>query len=274
MNTMHDTSAFTLYRGDRPLLISLPHVGTEIPPDAQARLRPEALRVVDTDWHLDILYAFARDLGASMLVPRYSRYFIDLNRPPENQPMYPGLNNSELCPTRAFTGEPLYRDPLMVPDEAEVQRRIGQSWGPYHQALEAELQRLHQTHGHAVLFDGHSIKGELPWLFEGSLPDLNLGTVDASSCANSLRSQLSQLLASQTAYSHVVDGRFKGGYITRHYGQPARGIHAVQLEMAWRCYMRDEVGEGSPVQIDAQRQAQLTPLLHQLLQTLLSWRPQ
>ncbi len=271
MSTSQDPS-FTLHRGRQPLLISLPHVGTEIPLDQQGRLRPEALQVPDTDWHLETLYAFAKALGASMLVPRYSRYLIDLNRPPENQPMYPGVNNTALCPTRAFSGQALYRDG-QAPDAAEVQRRIIHHWQPYHQALAGELQRLQQNHGHAILFDGHSIKGELPWLFEGSLPDLNLGTVNGASCAASVREQLAQVLARQRGYSQVVDGRFKGGYITRHHGQPERGIHAVQLEMAWRCYVHDDVDTAPPPHIDPQRQADITPLLHELLQTLLQWSP-
>ena len=270
--TASPEATFQLHRGQRPLLVSLPHVGTEIPLDQQSRFRAEALQVADTDWHLEALYAFARELGASVLVPRYSRYLIDLNRPPENQPMYPGVNNTELCPTRAFSGEAIYCDGR-APDDAEVQRRITHHWLPYHQALSDELQRLHKTHGHAILFDGHSIKGELPWLFEGSLPDLNLGTVNGASCAPGLREQLAQVLARQTRYSQVVDGRFKGGYITRHHGQPAHGIHAVQLEMAWRCYMRDDAGEASPYQIDPQRQAEITPVLQELLQTLLRWSP-
>lgn len=265
--------SFTLHRGHGPVLISLPHVGTEIPLDLQEHLVPAALQVPDTDWHLETLYAFSKDLGASLLVPRYSRYLIDLNRPPQNEPMYPGANNTELCPTRAFTGEPLYREGR-TPDAAAVAQRIDLAWRPYHQALADELERLRQLHGHAVLFDGHSIKGELPWLFEGSLPDLNLGTASGTSCADELREQLTQVLAGQSRYSQVVDGRFKGGYITRHYGRPAQGIHAVQLEMAWRCYMRDEPTPVSNYRIDPQRQAEVTPVLNELILTLMHWRPQ
>ncbi len=263
-------ATFTLHPGRTPLLVSLPHVGTEIPADQRARYRPEALRVDDTDWHLETLYAFAKDLGAGLLVPRYSRYLVDLNRPPENQPMYPGANNTGLCTTRAFTGEPIYLDGR-EPDEAEVQRRVTHYWRPYHRALADELGRLRATHGHAVLFDGHSIKGELPWLFEGSLPDLNLGTAGGASCAPSLREALGRVLAGQDRYSQVVDGRFKGGHITRHYGQPSSGVHAVQLEMAWRCYMDDAA---PPYAIDPRRQAAVTPVLRDLIKALLAWRPQ
>src|SRR5438093_3583731 len=219
---------FTLHRGSRPLLVSLPHVGTVIPDELRGAYVERALHVEDTDWYLEALYAFVRELGASLLVPRLSRYVIDLNRPPENGPMYPGANNTELCPTRFFTGDPLYRDGA-APTDAEVARRIEQYWRPYHAALRDELARLKQTHGHAVLFDGHSIKARLPWLFEGDLPALNLGTAAGTSCAPALRTALAGVLEGQRRYSQVVDGRFKGGYITRHYGRPDDRVHAVQL---------------------------------------------
>ena len=262
------TDSFSLYPGDGPLLVSMPHVGTLIPPDLQAGLVERALQVEDTDWHLEALYGFVRESGAGLLVPRYSRYVIDLNRPSENTPMYAGSNNTELCPTRFFTGEPLYRAG-MEPDGAQIAHRITRYWGPYHGALEAELTRLRQAHGHAMLFDVHSIHSELPWLFEGRLPDLNLGTANASSCAASLRSALAQLLAAQPTFSQVVDGRFKGGHITRHYGRPTQGWHAVQLEMCWRCYME----ESPPYVLDAGRADRVRPLLQDLVSTMLAWRP-
>ena len=257
---------FILYRGTTALLVSLPHVGTVIPDDIAARLRPHALAVPDTDWHLERLYAFARDeLGASVIVPRFSRYCIDLNRPPENTPMYAGANNTELCPTRDFTGAALYRDGA-APDDAEVARRLQRYWRPYHDALAEELARLKAAHGHALLFDGHSIKSELPWLFDGRLPDLNLGTASGASCEPALRDALAAVLATQGRYTHVVDGRFKGGYITRRYGRPAEGVQAVQLEMCWRCYMP----EAPPYAYDAQRAAGVQPLLRDLLAAMLA----
>jgi N-formylglutamate deformylase len=262
---MSEEDVFTLHRGGRPLLISLPHVGTLIPDDIAPGLRPHALAVEDTDWHLDTLYAFAGELGASLLVPRLSRYCIDLNRPPENTPMYAGSNNTELCPTRAFTGEPLYRAGE-APDDAEVARRLRLYWRPYHEALATELARLKAVHGHAVLFDAHSIRSELPWLFEGRLPDLNLGTASGASCSDALRNALAAVLAAQTRFAHVVDGRFKGGYITRQYGRPAEGVHAVQLEMCWCCYM----DEAPPFEFDAARAAAVLPLLRRLVETLLA----
>ena len=258
---------YTLHRGHTPLLLSLPHVGTRIPPDLQPRYVVRASALEDTDWHLAALYGFARDLGASILVPLHSRWVIDLNRPPENTPMYPGVNNTELCPTRFFTGDALYQ-PGQAPDEAEVQQRLATCWRPYHDALAAELARLKAQHGHALLWDGHSIRSQLPWLFDGRLPDLNMGTANASSCSPSLRESLMQVLAGQSAFSHVTDGRFKGGYITRQYGRPADGLQAVQLEICWSTYM----AEDPPWALAPERVARLTPVLHALLQTMLDWR--
>jgi N-formylglutamate deformylase len=264
---MNDTVC-TLHRGSTPLLVSLPHVGTRIPPALQPLYTERALQVEDTDWYLDRLYAFAADLGASLLVPRFSRYVIDLNRPSDNRPMYAGRNNTELCPTRHFTGEPIYRAG-QAPDDAEIARRVCACWQPYHDALQGELERLRATHGHAVLFDSHSIKSELPWLFEGTLPHMNLGTVDGHSCSPGLRDALAAVLAAQADYSHVVDGRFKGGHITRQYGRPQHGVHAVQLEMCWRAYM----DETPPYRWHEARAAEVTPLLRRLVLAMRDWLP-
>ncbi len=260
---------FTLQRGSTPLLVSLPHVGTVIPDDQRSRYVERALAVEDTDWYLDVLYAFVRDLGASLIVPRHSRYVIDLNRPPEDAPMYAGVNNTELCPTRFFTGEPLYRDG-MAPNATEVTRRRETYWRPYHAALDAELARLKAQHGHAILFDGHSIKSEQPWLFEGRLPDMNLGTASGTSCAPSLRTALVAVLEGQASFTQVADGRFKGGHITRSRGRPHEGVHAVQLEMCWSTYMAEE----PPYQVDPARAARLAPVLRGLVQAMLAWRPE
>jgi len=265
---MDSGDVFTLHKGTQPLLVSVPHVGTMLPDDQRERYVERALGFEDADWYMAALLGFVRSLGASLIVPRYSRYLIDLNRPRENAPMYPGVNNTELCPTRFFTGDPLYRDGC-APDDAEIERRITAYWLPYHDALRGELGRIRDVHGHVVLFDGHSIKSELPWLFEGRLPDLNLGTAGGTSCAASLRSALSRVLAAQALYTHVVDGRFKGGHITRHYGKPDQSIHAVQLEMCWSCYM----AERAPYELDSQRTARLLPVLHALVHTMLRWGP-
>jgi N-formylglutamate deformylase len=265
---MHEEPTYTLHRGHSPLLVSMPHVGTHIPAALHTHYTEQALQVADTDWHLDQLYDFVRAMGASLIVPRVSRYVIDLNRPPENTPMYAGANNTELCPTRSFHGEPLYRAGH-APDAAEIERRRAAYWQPYHDALHAELTRLHAQHGHATLLDAHSIQSVLPWLFEGVLPDLNLGTASGGSAAPPLREALSKVLQSQDRFTQVVDGRFKGGHITRHYGRPAQGWHAVQLEMCWKCYMV----EAPPYAIDPARAAQLQPVLQSLVRTLIDWRP-
>jgi N-formylglutamate deformylase len=259
---------FTLHRGGAPLVVSMPHVGTGIPAELRGDYVPAALDVPDTDWHLDALYAFARDRGASVIVPRLSRYVIDLNRPGDDRPMYAGANNTGLCPTRSFDGEPIYRAGR-EPDAAEIARRRHAYWQPYHDALADELARVKSRHGHVVLFDAHSIRSELPWLFEGKLPDLNLGTASGESCAPSLRDALGGVLASQSRYTHVVDGRFKGGHITRHYGRPRAGVHAVQLEMCWSCYMR----EAPPWVVDAARAGALAPVLASLVDAMLAWHP-
>jgi N-formylglutamate deformylase len=231
---------FTLHRGTAPLLVSVPHDGTLVPDDIAARLTDEARRVPDTDWHIARLYAFARELGASMIVPAYSRYVVDLNRSEDDVSLYPGQNTTGLCPLVRFTGDPVYRDG-MEPDEAEVRDRVDRYWRPYHAALQAELARLHAAHGRVLLWEGHSIKGELPFLFEGRLPDFNLGTAGGASCAPALQARLERVLSAHAKqHDFVVNGRFKGGHITRHYGDPGNGVDAVQLETSQRVYMDED----------------------------------
>jgi N-formylglutamate deformylase len=232
-------TVFTLHEGDAPLLVSLPHDGSDIPPALAARMTEGACRAPDTDWHVSRLYAFARELGASVLVPRHSRYVVDLNRPPDDASLYPGQNTTGLCPAVRFSGEPVYREGE-APDPAEVAARVERYWRPYHDALETELRRLRARHGRVVLWEGHSIRGECPFLFEGRLPDLNLGTADGRSCAPELQERLTAVLQGQQRYDWVVNGRFKGGYITRHYGDPAHGVDAVQLEISQRIYMDED----------------------------------
>ena len=263
-----NNAVFVLHPGTAPLLVSLPHAGTVIPDDLQPHYVPRALELEDTDWHLVQLYQFVLAMGASLIAPHNSRYVVDLNRPSENTPMYPGVNNTELCPTRFFTGDPLYLDGH-APDAPEITRRVATYWRPYHQALESELARLQALHGHVVLFDAHSIKSQLPWLFEGRLPDLNLGTTGGASCAPELRTALQEVLQAQDVFTQVVDGRFKGGHITRSFGKPALGRHAVQLEMCWSTYMPEQ----PPYGIEAARADRLAPLLRALVQTMLSYKP-
>jgi N-formylglutamate deformylase len=235
---MLQTEVFTLYRGSAPLLVSLPHDGSEIPAAIAARMPESSRRAPDTDWHVARLYAFARELGASVLVPRYSRYVIDLNRPPDDVSLYPGQNTTGLCPIVQFSGAPVYCDGE-EPGAGEVAARIDAYWRPYHAALQAEINRIRSAHGRVVLWEGHSIRGEVPFLFEGRLPDLNLGTAAGASCSSSLQARLEAVLSAQSRYDWVANGRFKGGYITRHYGAPADGIDAVQLEISQRIYMEE-----------------------------------
>jgi N-formylglutamate deformylase len=262
------TETFTLQRGQSALLISFPHIGTIIPTDQQHRYTPRALESEDTDWFLDRLYAFAAELGATLIVPRFSRYLIDLNRSSDNAPMYPGQNNTELCPTRHFSGDVLYREHC-APDAAEIARRVTHYWQPYHDALRDELAWLKSKHGHAVLFDAHSIRSELPWLFDGQLPHMSIGTANGRSCASALTDAVVRVFVAQSGFSQVLNGRFKGGHITRHFGQPTDGIHAIQLEMCWRAYM----DEASPYRWDDTRAAGVAPLLRAFVETLIAWKP-
>lgn len=271
MSVLPDWSAgqvFRLHEGSLPLLVSVPHSGRELPPAQRTRLLPRAHEVEDTDWHVERLYAFVQDLGASLLVPRFSRYVVDLNRPPEDVPMYAGSNNTTICPTTFFNGDPLYLAEQM-PGKLEIADRIQHYWQPYHDAITRELLRLQALHGYALLFDGHSICGQVPWLFEGRLPDLNLGTVNAASCAPALRGRCADVLAAQSQFSSVIDGRFKGGYITRHYGRPAQGWHAIQMEMTWSSYL----DESRPQHWDPIRAEPARCVLQSLIETLLQWRP-
>ena len=230
---------FSLHRGIAPLLVSLPHDGSFIPPALAERMTTEARRAPDTDWHVSRLYAFAREFGASVLVPRHSRYVVDLNRPEDDTSLYPGQNTTGLCPAVRFSGDPVYLEG-QAPDAREIAARIDRYWRPYHDALAGELARLRAAHGRVVLWEGHSIRGEVPFLFEGRLPDLNLGTAAGTSCSPRLQARLEAVLSAQSRYDWVANGRFKGGHITRHYGAPADGVDAVQLEISQRNYMCED----------------------------------
>ncbi len=256
--------SFDLHLGRIGLVLSMPHMGSYIPSDLSSGLVPRALDCEDADWHMDRLYDFALDLGASVLRPRLSRYVIDLNRPPDDAPMYPGASNTELCPTRFFTGETLYQTG-QEPGPEEKLRRKRAYWEPYHQALQDELQRLLDLHGRVLLWDAHSIRSQLPWLFEGRLPDLNIGTADGKAAHPAIAQAVVQACAADPRYTHVLNGRFKGGYITRRYGQPERGIHAVQLELCQCLYMQEE----PPYAYLPDRARQLRPTLQQMMRAAL-----
>ena len=255
---------FTLEPGTRPLLISMPHCGTALPDTVREQLVPRAWATEDTDWHMPVLYNFAKSIGASVLIPHYARYVIDLNRPSDDTPMYPGASNTELCPTRFFTGEDLYREGC-TPTAHEKTQRLDTYWRPYHDALRTELNRLHARHGRALLWDAHSIRSEIPWLFDGRLPDLNVGTANGQAADPAIADAVMRVCEKFPQFSHVLNGRFKGGYITRHYGQPSTGIHALQLEMCQSLYMR----EAAPYDYLPDVAAKVIPTLEQMVEAAL-----
>ncbi|WP_395405249.1 N-formylglutamate deformylase [Pseudoduganella sp. UC29_106] len=252
--------------GTIPLLVSMPHVGTGIPEDIAATMTPAAGERADTDWHLVRLYGFLQELGASTLSARWSRYVIDLNRPPENTNLYPGQDTTGLCPLDTFHREPLYL-PGKQPTEAEVQRRLAAYWQPYHTQLREELDRLLSEHGKVVLWDAHSIASVVPRFFDGKLPDLNFGSADGASCAAALTNAIAECARADGNFTVAVNGRFKGGHITRFYGQPEQGVHAIQLEMCQSTYM----DETAPFGYREDLAAQVQPLLRQLLRTAADW---
>jgi N-formylglutamate deformylase len=256
---------FILNRGTSPLLVSMPHIGTDVPQELRSDYAPRALTVEDTDWHLDRVYNCLPALGASVLRPRFSRYVIDLNRPPDDAPMYPGASNTELCPTRFFNGDALYL-PGREPSLEERMRRRATYWEPYHQALGQELDRIKAEHGYALLWDAHSIRSEIPWLFEGTLPDLNIGTANGASADAAITRAVAEAAARYADVSQVVNGRFKGGYITRHYGNPRQHVHAVQLEMCQSLYM----SEKPPYEYDPALAQGIQPVLKDMLAAALA----
>ena len=226
---------FKLRAGRRPLLVSMPHTGTHVPEPLLSRMTDEAKRLPDTDWHLERLYDFLDELGASVLVATHSRYVVDLNRPPDNANLYPGQDTTPLVPLDTFHKQPLYHRG-QEPGATEIVERVATYWKPYHSRLSAELQALKKQHGYALLWDAHSIFSVVPRFFSGTLRDLNLGTADGHSCGAGIGEGL---MGKVSGYSAVLNGRFKGGYITRTYGDPASGVHAVQLELSEATYLNE-----------------------------------
>lgn len=259
--------SYLFHQGSAPLLISMPHVGTHVPQAIAERLTEVARQVPDTDWHLDRLYAFAQGMGASILMATHSRYVVDLNRPPDGASLYPGQSVTGLCPADMFDEQPLYRDSGHIPSDAEIARRRQAYWQPYHDKLGAELARLKAEYGRVVLWDAHSIRSVLPRFFEGKLPDFNLGTADGKSCDPALAQRLLAIAGQAQGHTSVLNGRFKGGYITRHYGQPEQGVHAVQLELTQCSYMQ----EALPFDYLPERAARIQPTLKSLLEQVLEF---
>jgi len=258
---MSDT--YTLIKGSVPLLISMPHNGEEIPNDIAKKMTKQALQVPDTDWHKDKLYDFAQALGAYVLMPKFNRYVIDLNRDPNGVDLYPGANSTELCPTTGFDLSDIY---LMgkTPDVNEISRRVECYWQPYHDAIANTLNEIKETFGKAVLLEAHSIRSHVPRFFEGRLPDFNFGTSNGASCSPSLINKVNQL--DFAPYSTITNGRFKGGFITREYGKPENNIHSIQLELSQITYMNEQTFE-----YDEMLAGQVKPKLEQLVKALIDF---
>ena len=223
--------------GTSPVLVSMPHSGLSIPDDILSRLTDRAQALPDTDWHIPRLYNFVYTQGHSVLQANFGRYVVDLNRPPNNESLYPGQASTSLCPETLFDGEPLYRS-CEVLTEAEVAERREKYWVPYHDKLAQALEQIKRRHGYAILYDAHSIASKVPRLFDGQLPDLNLGTASGESCSGDIQAAVGKVIT-DSHFSAVVNGRFRGGYITRNYGDPGNGIHALQMEITQCTYMSE-----------------------------------
>ena len=258
------TEWLSITLGDAPLVVSVPHAGTIIPDDISELVSNDLARR-DADHHVERLYALAAELGATIIHSRISRTVIDLNRDPSGQSLYPGQATTGLCPVTTFDGEPLYTAGT-EPDAAEIARRRAAYFDPYHAALREQIERLRALHPAIVLYDAHSIRSHVPRLFDGELPQFNISSFDGASCDAALTDAIAADCAES---SHVVNGRFKGGWITRHYGDPARGIHAVQMELAIRGYA-DENGVWPP-RWDTDRAASMQAKLHTILTTCLDF---
>ncbi|WP_439497199.1 N-formylglutamate deformylase [Bosea sp. (in: a-proteobacteria)] len=256
------TDIFTVTRGSSPLVLSMPHPGTGLPDEIRAALNPTGLAVEDTDWHMRQLYAFAGRFEPTIVEAHLSRYVIDLNRDPSGASLYPGQATTDLVPITTFDGEPIWPAP---PDEAEIARRIARYFRPYHDAVAAEIARAKAEHGFCLLWDCHSIASVMPRLFPGTLPTLNLGTNSGASCAPEIQAAAEAALAG-SGFSHVSNGRFKGGWITRHYGQPSQHVHAIQMEIAFCAYLTEEA---PPWRFDAAKAARLQTALSAIIEAAL-----
>jgi len=267
------TGWLEINQGDAPLIVSFPHTGADIPPDIEARLVSPWLARKDADWWIDRLYDFAADLGATTIRTAVSRTVIDVNRDPSGASLYPGQATTELCPITTFDGESLYL-PGEAPDEAEIAGRRDQFFEPYHDALAAEIVRQKARHGVVVIYEAHSIRSRIPRLFDGELPNFNIGTNGGASCDGALTAVV-EAACDASAFTRVTNGRFKGGYTTRHYGAPGDGVHAIQMELACRGYMDDPDGavgaDNWPSPYDPDRAAPMRAVLTEILQACLDF---
>ncbi len=264
------TGWLDIQRGEAPLVVAFPHTGSDLADTAMA-FRSAWLARRDADWWVDRLYDFAADLGATTVRTAISRSVIDVNRDPTGASLYPGQATTELCPTTTFDGEPLYSG--AAPDEAEIARRRELWFAPYHAAIAAEITRLRSIHPRVILYDAHSIRSHVPRLFDGELPQFNIGTNGGITCDPALENTIARICAT-SGHSHVVNGRFKGGWTTRHYGQPASGVHAIQMELAMRGYLAEpaDLDEANwPAPLDAARAATISPTLSDVLKACLAF---
>jgi formiminoglutamase len=260
-------------RGAGPLIVSIPHAGTDLPPHLEGRFVSPWLATRDADWWVDRLYAFAEGLDATVIATALSRSVIDVNRDPSGASLYPGQATTELCPTTTFDGEPLYRRGH-APDAGEIAIRRQLFFDPYHGALSEEIERLRGRYGAVVLYDAHSIRSVVPRLFDGELPVFNIGTNSGASCDPALTLAVEAACAASNR-PRVTNGRFKGGYITRRHGAPHAGVHALQMELACRGYMREPAGAPSedtwPPPFDPDIARPMTATLNDVLQTCLDF---
>lgn len=267
------TGWLTLKEGRRPLIVMFPHTGTFLPEDIAGHfVSPERARR-DTDWWVDRLYAFAEDMGATIIHTAISRSVIDVNRDPSGASLYPGQNTTTLCPLTTFDGAPLYK-PGQEPDDAEIERRRATFHTPYHRAIESQIARLRAAHDRVVLYDAHSIRSQIPDLFDGLLPVFNVGSNYQTTCAPALADRVTEICAA-SGEPTVLDGRFRGGWTVRHHGAPARGVHAIQMELSCRGYLREPIGAVSdtdwPVPFDAEYAAPMIETLRRVLDACLAF---
>lgn len=258
---------FTFTPGDGPILISCPHVGTHVPDDIAATFSEAGRSIADTDWNVHLLYEKAAEkLGLPMITATHARYVIDLNRDPSGRSLYKGADNTELCPTTTFAHEPIYRDGQQ-PSLEEIDRRVRDYHRPYHEKLAEVMADIRARHGVAILFEGHSIKSAVPRFFEGTLPDFNLGTAAGEASDGELAARVFDVLYDAEGFTAVQDGRFKGGFITRSFGRPAEGYHALQLEKAQSIYMNEE----PPFAYRDDLAAMTEPVIERMLEAALGW---
>jgi len=257
------TDVFSYQQGNSPVIVSFPHDGVLLPVEIKSHFNVLGQQVPDTDWFVNQLYNFLPELDVSFFIPEFSRYVVDLNRSSLGGSLYPGQYETSVCPLATFDDESIYKDGK-EPEPGEVQRRIAAYWQPYHDHIQSEIERIKALHGYAILWDAHSIRGVVPQLFEGVLPDLNFGTAAGASCTSDILKRVTDIAHAQTHFSVVENARFKGGYITRNYGKPEENVYTIQLEINQSIYMADD----HPAMLDEEKCEQLRPLLRSFIKAL------